>query len=167
MIAAVQTMTDHQLTLIGSTASALSALVAAVALFRLNHQLKLTRIALVATVDAQVYARIDAINVLLTTVPPIAAALEVEYKHGQGALENPAQNVADSFFTVIEQLHKQRYLYDPKNPLISDSQWKAWEQTIRHTMRVPFLRSYWKMSANLRYGAEFREYITGVLMDLN
>ena len=147
-----------------AVAAWLSALAAAVGVPFIIWQLRLlrqsaqaNRAVMQASVDGQIYTRIDAVNTLLIQHDSVAKALYSQFD--QASAPGPERDLADMLFTIFEQLFRQRHLLDPDKSLISDSQWAAWQAAMMREFEKPYLVGYWRESACKRYELDFAEFL--------
>ena len=151
-----------------AVASWISAIAAAVGVPFIVWNLNLLRQSAVAnravmqaSVDAQIYTRIDAVNTLLIQHQDIARALYAPFT--DLGVPGPERELADMILTIFEQLFRQRHLLDPDKPLISDTQWIAWQFSMEREFEKPFLVGYWQQSASKRYEPDFADFLNGIV----
>jgi len=118
----------------------------------LRTQSELVQKNIVASVDAQLYVRLDSFNRFVFEHSQEYDLLDTPYQE----VDSPAQRsklhrMCELGFTFFEEVFKHHV----RLKLVETEDWEEWEQNFIHFFRKPYVRGYWRMVAG-RYAKSFQ-----------
>ena len=116
-----------------------------------QEQIRLMQQTMQATLDGQIYARLDTINELVIGEKGLYGKLFESYKGGDALHTEVTRYLVDMALTFFEHVHNQRFKYK----MMDDAEWQAWVSTMRNVLSLPYVKGYWQQSAGERYPGDF------------
>jgi len=112
-----------------------------------------------ASMDSQLYARLDSFNRFIVDHEreyqllnePFARAQEVEHKSG-------VHRLCELGFTFYEEIYKHHVRYT----LLETEDWDEWQQNMAHFFNKPYARGYWPTIA-ARFARSFQTFVNDLL----
>lgn len=119
------------------------------------EQLKLTTETMKATLDGQMFARLDAINGLLAQHYELYTGLYTEFDPTVALKDDRTHLVADIALTFYEHVFNVHHKYEMMDP----AEWESWEHGMDQVLTLPYFQGYWKERARGNYKPEYRTLI--------
>jgi len=123
------------------------------------EQLKLTRDAMQASLDGQMFARLDSINSLLLQNYGLYSDLTQKFEETTPPNGSKAHIVADMILTFYEHVYNIRHKFS----LMDDDEWEAWIRSMKQVLELQYIKGYWINFAKMRYKTKYREFIDGII----
>jgi hypothetical protein len=125
----------------------------------LRGQSDLVQKNVLASLDGQLYARLDSFNKFIVVHASEYELLERPY----GAEDGPERrarlhHLSDQGFTFYEQVYK----HHKRCELLSTEDWEEWQQNMAHFFGKAYLRGYWR-ATQVRYARSFREQVGALI----
>ena len=125
----------------------------------LRAQSELVRKNIVASMDAQLYGRLDSFNRFVFEHNKEYLLLDKPYL----LIESPDERsrlhrMCELGFTFFEEIFKHHL----RLQLLDTEDWDEWEQNFLHFFGKPYVRGYWKSVVG-RYGKRFQDYANGLI----
>jgi hypothetical protein len=120
----------------------------------LQDQSELVQRNTLASLEAQLYTRLDSFNRFV-----VEHAQEYELLNTPFDGDKPSDHLyklhhlCELGFTIYEQIYKHRIRYQ----LIDAEDWEEWQQQMNHFFSKPYVRGYWSTIAG-RYARSFQSY---------
>jgi hypothetical protein len=155
-------VTHRVATAVGGLGSFVALVVVLRQFYLLRQQSELLQKNVVASMDAQLYARLDSFNRFVFEHSREYDLLETPYQQ----LEIPEQRsklhrMCEMGFTFFEEIFK----HHARLRLLETEDWDEWEQNLRHFFGKPYVRGYWK-SVRSRYTCSFQALADGLVAKL-
>jgi hypothetical protein len=129
------------------------------ALIYVIRQFDLVQKTTCASLDGQLYARLDSFNRFVVEHDAEYEMLGKPYGEVEpGAHRARLHHLCDLGFTFYEQIFKHHVRYD----LLDTEDWEEWQQGMAHFFAKPYARGYWQASRE-RYGRRFRAFADGLV----
>jgi hypothetical protein len=125
------------------------------ALIYVIRQNDLMRRNILASIDGQLYARLDSFSKLIVDHDEDYQMLAQPF--GQDvptARRARLHRLCELAFTIYEQVYKLRFRYG----LESKEDWQEWQQNLAHFFQKPYVQGYWRQVRD-RYAARFRQFV--------
>jgi hypothetical protein len=125
----------------------------------LRGQSDLVQKNVLASLDGQLYARLDSFNKFIVVHASEYELLERPYGEEDGP-ERRARlhHLSDQGFTFYEQVYK----HHKRCELLSTEDWEEWQQNMAHFFGKAYLRGYWR-ATQVRYARSFREQVDALI----
>ncbi len=124
----------------------------------IRQQSDLVQKNILASLDGQLYSRLDSFNRLIVEhdaeYEMLATVRVGEEQPGHRAR---LHRLCDLAFTFYEQIFKQHFRYD----LLDTEDWEEWRQGMAHFFEKIYVCGYWQKS-RLRYAPKFRDFADGL-----
>jgi hypothetical protein len=112
-----------------------------------------------ASLDGQLYARLDSFNKFIVEHDQEYELLNQPYEGGEAAGHRyRLHHLCDLGFTFYEEIYKHHVRYR----LLDTEDWDEWQQHLAHFFRKPYVRGYWPTIAG-RYARSFQAYAKDLL----
>jgi hypothetical protein len=109
-----------------------------------------------ASMDAQLYARLDSFNKFIVEHDKEYEMLNEPYEHGRLPEHcYKLHHLCDLGFTFYEEIYKHHVRYD----LLESEDWDEWQRNMVHFFSKPYVRGYWPTIAE-RYARSFRDFVS-------
>jgi hypothetical protein len=118
-------------------------------------QLRLTQESMRATLDGQLFARLDAINSLVAQQYKLYEGLFQPFNPDIPRKNDPTHILADIALTLYEHVFN---IHD-KYKMMSPSEWESWEHSMDQVFELPYFSGYWKAHARKNYKPEYRNLV--------
>lgn len=121
--------------------------------YLLRTQTDLVQKNIIASLDGQLYTRLDSFNKFIVEHYKEYALLDQAFE--QDTLENRPKlhHLCDLGFTFFEEIYKHHVRYN----LLDNEDWDEWQQNMTHFFSKPYVRGYWKIVA-VRYAKSFQAF---------
>ncbi len=107
-----------------------------------------------ASLDGQLYARLDALNRLIVEHHEEYEMLDrLHLGEEQPGHRAGLHHLCDMGFTFYEQVHKHHDRYG----LLDTEDWEEWQQGMAHFFGKSYVRGYWQ-AVRTRYARRFRDF---------
>ena len=153
----------HRLcTSIGGLGTLFALIVVMQQFFLLRKQTELVQKNIVASLDAQLYARLDSFNKFIVEHHKEYALLDQSFERDASPDDRPKlHHLCDLGYTFFEEIYKHHVRYQ----LLDTEDWEEWQQNMVHFFGKSYVRGYWKTVAG-RYARSFQtfanELLTGI-----
>ena len=118
----------------------------------LRDQSALVQKNIVASMDAQLYARLDSFNRFIFEHYKEYDLLDQPYSAEESPdLRSKLHRLCELGFTFYEEILKHKARLN----MLESEDWDEWEQNMRHLFHKPYVRGYWKM-VSVRYSNSFQ-----------
>jgi hypothetical protein len=125
----------------------------------LGAQNKLVQKNILASLDGQVYARLDSFNRFIVEHDAEYALLGKPFGDEELLNHRPRlHRLCDLGFTFYEQIYKHHVRYD----LLDTEDWDEWQENMRHFFGKQYVRGYWA-ATRARYARSFRAFADGLV----
>ena len=120
--------------------------------YLLRTQSELVQKNIIASTDAQIYARLDSFNRFVFEHSQEYDLLDTPYPE----VDSPQQRsklhrMCELGFTFFEEIYK----HHTRLKLLETEDWDGWEQNLLHFFKKPYVRGYWRTVAT-RYARSFQ-----------
>jgi hypothetical protein len=115
-----------------------------------------------ASLDAQLYTRLDSFNRFVFEHHSEYDRLNMAYSPDEKTDENSKlHRMCELGYTIFEETfqHHQRY------GLLAHEDWEKWKQNIRHFFRKPYVMGYWN-SVSIRYAERFQRFVATMIGEM-
>ena len=131
------------------------ALIFVVRQFNLLHaQSELVQKNMMASMDAQLYSRLDSFNKFIVEHDKEYEMLNKPYEACEIADHRyRLHHICDLGFTFYEEIYKHHIRYG----LLDTEDWEEWQQNMAHFFRKPYVRGYWPTIAG-RFARSFQAF---------
>jgi len=120
--------------------------------YLLRTQSELVQKNIVASMDAQLYSRLDSFNRFVFEHHQEYDLLDTPYLQEQSPEQrSKLHRMCELGFTFFEEIYKHHV----RLKLLETEDWDEWEQNLLHFMRKPYVRGYWHTISG-RYAKSFR-----------
>jgi len=120
--------------------------------YLLQRQSELVQKNIAASMDAQLYARLDSFNRFVFEHSDEYDLLDAPYSGVKSAAQrSKLHRMCDLGFTFFEEIYK----HHGRLKMLETEDWEEWEQNLIHFLGKPYVRGYWKEVAN-RYSHSFQ-----------
>jgi hypothetical protein len=119
----------------------------------LRSQSELVQKNVAASMDSQLYARLDSFNKFVVEHAKDYELLDVPYEGQASDHRSKLHHLCDLGFTFYEEIYKHHVRFD----LLETEDWEEWQQNMAHFFGKPYVRGYWAMVAN-RYAKSFQTF---------
>ena len=120
--------------------------------YLLRSQSELVQKNIVASMDAQLYARLDSFNRFVFEHHQEYDLLDRSYIQEQSPEErSKLHRMCELGFTFFEEIYK----HNVRLKLLETEDWDEWEQNLIHFLRKPYVRGYWRIVSG-RYAKRFQ-----------
>lgn len=120
----------------------------------LRQQSELVQRNTMASLDAQLYARLDSFNKFIVEHDKEYELLNNPFDEAQPASHRyKLHHLCDLGFTFYEEIYKHHIRYK----LLDSEDWEEWLQNMDHFFSKPYVRGYWPTIAN-RYAQSFQKF---------
>lgn len=145
-------VTHRVATAIGGLGSFVALIIVLRQFYLLRTQSDLLQKNIIASMDAQLYARLDSFNRFVFEHSAEYDLLDTPYPQ----LESQAQRsklhrMCELGFTFFEEIYK----HHARLKMLETEDWDEWEQNLHHFFGKPYVRGYWKAVA-VRYTRSFQ-----------
>ena len=128
----------------------------------LRNQSELVQKNIVASMDAQLYSRLDSFNRFVFEHYQEYDALDQPYRTDEPpALRSKLHRMCELGFTFFEEIYKHR----SRLKLLETEDWDEWDQNMNHFFHKPYVRGYWKRICG-RYTKGFRLLVDELVVKL-
>jgi hypothetical protein len=112
-----------------------------------------------ASMDGQVYARLDSFNRFIVEHDKEYELLNRPYEGGEPTDHRyRVHHLCDLGFTFYEEIYKHHVRYG----LLETEDWDEWQQNMAHFFSKPYVRGYWPTIAG-RYARSFQAFANDLL----
>jgi hypothetical protein len=120
--------------------------------YLLRTQSELVQKNLVASMDAQLYGRLDSFNRFVFEHSEEYGLLDTSYREVDSlAQRSKLHRMCELGFTFFEEIFKHHC----RLGLLETEDWEEWQQNLIHFFRKPYVQGYWKTVAE-RYAKSFQ-----------
>jgi len=124
--------------------------------FAAYQQLKLLRVDVKAASYSQLYSRLDTLNYLMVENVKKLNLYKPKFDEEDFGFSTPERHFVGMVFTLFENVYYQKENFR----VLEDSDWNAWELSIKETFDVPYIAEYWwKRGGKEGYTPKFRDEI--------
>jgi hypothetical protein len=142
-------------TAVGGLGSFLALVVVLRQFYLLRTQSALVQKNIVASMDAQIYARLDSFNRFVFEHSREYDLLDTPYGQvGSPEQRSKLHRMCELGFTFFEEIFK----HHARLRMLETEDWDEWEQNLLHFLRKPYVRGYWNTVAG-RYARSFRALV--------
>ena len=107
-----------------------------------------------ASMDGQLYARLDSFNKFIVEHYKEYATLDQSFERDAPPEDRPKlHHLCDMGFTFYEEIYKHHVRYR----LLDTEDWDEWQQNMIHYFGKPYVRGYWNTVAG-RYARSFQTF---------
>lgn len=123
--------------------------------YLLRTQSELVQKNIVASMDAQLYARLDSFNRFVFEHSQEYDVLDKPYLEVQSVEQrSKLHRMCELGFTFFEEIFKHHV----RLKLLETEDWEEWEQNLIHFLRKPYVQGYWQTVAG-RYASSFQAIV--------
>ena len=145
-------VTHRVATTIGGLGSFVALVVVLRQFYLLRTQSEMVQKNIVASVDAQLYARLDSFNRFVFEHSAEYDLLDTPYPQLDSREQrSKLHRLCELGFTFLEEIFK----HHARLKLLETEDWDEWEQNLIHFFQKPYVRGYWKTVAG-RYARSFQ-----------
>jgi hypothetical protein len=124
----------------------------------LRAQSDLVQKNVVASLDGQLYARLDSFNKFIVEHDKEYELLNQPYPLEESPeRRSKLHHLCDLGFTFYEEIYKHHVRYQ----LLDTEDWNEWQENMLHFFGKPYVRGYWKHVAG-RYAQSFQRFASGL-----
>ena len=122
--------------------------------YLLRTQSELVQKNIVASMDGQLYARLDSFNRFIVEHHKEYALLDKPFEQQASLDDRPKlHHLCDMGFTFYEEIYKHHVRFK----LLDTEDWEEWQQNMIHFFSKPYVRGYWNIVAG-RYARSFLKF---------
>jgi hypothetical protein len=122
--------------------------------YLLRTQSDLVQMNILASMDSQLYSRLDSFNKFIVEHYKEYAMLDQPFERDASPEDRPKlHHLCDLGFTFFEEIYKHHVRYK----LLDTEDWEEWQQNMVHFFSKPYVRGYWNMVAE-RYARSFQTF---------
>jgi hypothetical protein len=130
--------------------------------YLLRTQSELVQKNIVASMDGQLYARLDSFNRFIVEHHKEYALLDDPFEQHGSLDERPKlHHLCDMGFTFYEEIFKHHVRYK----LLDTEDWEEWQQNMIHFFSKPYVRAYWNLVAG-RYAKSFHTFANDLVASI-
>ena len=130
--------------------------------YLLRTQSELVQKNIVASMEGQLYARLDSFNKVIVEHYKEYAMLDQPYERGAPPDDRPKlHHLCELGFTFFEEIFK----HHSRLKLLETEDWDEWEQNMNHFFIKPYVRGYWGRVSG-RYSKSFQLLMNELVMKL-
>lgn len=145
-------VTHRVATAIGGLGSFVALVIVLRQFYLLRTQSELVQKNIIASMDAQLYARLDSFNRFVFEHSSEYDLLDTPYSQLESQEQrSKLHRMCELGFTFFEEIFK----HHARLLLLETEDWDEWEQNLHHFFRKPYVRGYWNTVAN-RYAKSFQ-----------
>jgi hypothetical protein len=112
-----------------------------------------------ASMDAQLYARLDSFNKFIVEHFKEYAMLDQSFERDASPEDRPKlHHLCDMGFTFYEEIYKHHVRYN----LLDTEDWEEWQQNMIHFFGKPYVRGYWNIVGG-RYAKSFQTFASDLV----
>jgi len=120
--------------------------------YLLRTQSDLVQKNIVASMDGQLYSRLDSFNKFIVEHYKEYALLDQSFERDASPDDRPKlHHLCDLGFTFFEEIYKHHVRYK----LLDTEDWEEWQQNMVHFFGKPYVQGYWNTVAG-RYARSFQ-----------
>lgn len=125
----------------------------------LRTQSELVQRNTMASLDGQLYSRLDSFNKVIVEHDAEYELLNKPYQEG-GPTDHryKLHHLCDLGFTLFEEIYKHHIRYK----LLDSEDWDEWQQNMSHFFSKPYVRGYWATTSS-RYARSFQAFATNLV----
>jgi hypothetical protein len=128
----------------------------------LRTQSDLVQKNIVASMDGQLYARLDSFNRFIVEHHKEYALLDEPFEQHASLDDRPKlHHLCDMGFTFYEEIYKHHVRYK----LLDTEDWEEWQQNMIHFFSKPYVRGYWNIVAG-RYAKSFQTFANDLVASI-
>jgi hypothetical protein len=117
---------------------------------------------IIASLDGQLYARLDSFNRFIVEHYKEYALLDQDFERVASPDDRPKlHHLCDLGFTFFEEIYKHHFRYK----LLNTEDWDEWQQNMIHFFSKPYVRGYWNTVAG-RYAKSFQTFAHDLIASL-
>lgn len=129
----------------------------------LRTQSEIVQKNVIASMDAQIYARLDSFNRFVFEHYQEYDLLDNPYLQDESPeRKSKLHRMCELGFTFFEEIFKHHV----QLKLLDTDDWDEWEQNLIHFFRKPYVRGYWKVVAG-RYSKSFQSLMSDIVLKLD
>jgi hypothetical protein len=122
--------------------------------YLLRTQSDLVQMNILASMDSQLYSRLDSFNKFIVEHYKEYAMLDQPFERDASPEDRPKlHHLCDLGFTFFEEIYKHHVRYK----LLDTEDWEEWQQNMVHFFSKPYVRGYWNTVAE-RYARSFQTF---------
>ena|SRR5579862_5776257 len=130
--------------------------------YLLRKQTDLVRTNIGASMDAQLYTRLDSFNKFIVEHYKEYALLDQPFGKDTSPVDQPKlHHLCDLGFTFFEEIYKHHVRYK----LLDTEDWEEWQQNMQHFFSKPYVRGYWNTVA-VRYARSFQSFANNLVASM-
>jgi hypothetical protein len=130
--------------------------------YLLRTQSELVQKNIVASVDAQLYARLDSFNRFVFEHSQEYDLLDKPYPQAESPEQrSKLHRMCELGFTFFEEIFKHHV----RLKLLETEDWEEWQQNMIHFFRKPYVQGYWKTIAE-RYAKSFQSLVKELIENM-
>lgn len=148
-------------TSIGGLGTAIALIFVALQFNMLRKQSELVQRNTQATLDGQLYARLDSFNKFIVEHDQEYELLNKPFE-GVGPMEHryKLHHLCDLGFTIYEEIYKHHVRYR----LLDSEDWDEWQRNMAHFFSKVYVRGYWPTIAS-RYAESFQRFANALVKE--
>lgn len=128
----------------------------------LRAQSEMVQKNIVASVDAQLYVRLDSFNRFVFEHSQEYDLLDKPYPQAESPEQrSKLHRMCELGFTFFEEIFKHHV----RLKLLETEDWDEWQQNMLHFFRKPYVQGYWKTIAE-RYARSFQSLVTQLIENM-
>jgi hypothetical protein len=128
----------------------------------LRTQSELVQKNIMASINGQLYARLDSFNKFIVDHDQEYERLSQPFRGDEPSDHRPRlHHLCDLGFTFYEEIYKHHVRYD----LLDTEDWEEWQQGMAHFFSKPYVRGYWETAA-VRYAKSFQVFAGALVAKL-
>jgi hypothetical protein len=122
--------------------------------YLLRTQSDLVQMNILASMDSQLYSRLDSFNKFIVEHYKEYALLDQPFQRDASPEDRPKlHHLCDLGFTFFEEIYKHHVRYK----LLDTEDWEEWQQNMVHFFSKPYVRGYWNTVSG-RYANSFQTF---------
>ena len=127
----------------------------------LRAQSELVQRNTMASMDGQLYSRLDSFNKFIVEHDKEYELLSQPYDHDQPSDHRyKLHHLCDLGFTFYEEIYKHHVRYS----LIDSEDWDEWHQNMAHFFSKPYVQGYW-LTISARFARSFQGFVAELMAD--
>src|SRR5450755_4635396 len=128
----------------------------------LRTQSDLVQKNIMASMDGQLYARLDSFNKFIVEHYKEYAMLDQSFEKDASPEDRPKlHHLCDMGFTFYEEIYKHHVRYN----LLETEDWEEWQQNMVHYFGKQYVRGYWKTVSG-RYAGSFQRFANDLVASI-
>jgi hypothetical protein len=128
----------------------------------LGDQNNLVHKNILASLDGQLYSRLDSFNKFIVDHDEEYSLLDKPYTEGVPTRKAKIHHLCDLGFSFYEQIFKHHQRYE----LVETEDWDEWQSRMVHFFGKPYVCGYWQATQD-RYARSFRNFVQGLVSTMN